>query len=196
MRIILTRHCETDWNAQRRTQGQTDIPLNELGRTQAARLASGLSGQNVGLIVSSSLKRAAETAEIVSSHLGVPVRLDSRWREFHFGSIEGNTNDENENLFGKDWEEQFKDGFVSFGGEEAADVLARHLSVLSELETEHSAKTVLLVGHGASTFTLAKHLGITTGLKRGDYQVVDYQNGAAREIEFVIGAERGIGNIR
>lgn len=65
MRIVLTRHCETEWNALRKTQGQTDVPLNDVGRKQAAALSSRLAELGIGLIVSSSLSRAAETAEIV-----------------------------------------------------------------------------------------------------------------------------------
>lgn len=117
--------------------------------------------------------------------MGVPVRLDDRLREYSFGSIEGNTNDENVVLFGKEWEEQFKDGFETFGGESTTQVVARQLASIQELERERHDRAVLLVGHGASLYSLAERLGVTAGLKRGDHQVIEYAEGVAEEIAFV-----------
>ena len=80
MRIFMARHGETDWNVERRIQGNTDIPLNENGIRQANSLASYLERQVVGKggtfthIFTSPLERAKETAEIVGNRLHVPVR--------------------------------------------------------------------------------------------------------------------------
>jgi broad specificity phosphatase PhoE len=89
--LLLVRHGETDWNAERRWQGHADVPLNERGRDQAERLAEELENARVDAVYSSDLSRARETAEIVGARLGVPVVLDPALREIDVGSREGLT---------------------------------------------------------------------------------------------------------
>ena len=62
MRLVLWRHGQTVWNAERRFQGQSDIPLDETGQVQAERAARLLAGLRPALIVSSDLSRAARSA--------------------------------------------------------------------------------------------------------------------------------------
>jgi uncharacterized phosphatase len=73
--LALVRHGETDWNSAGRLQGRTDIPLNELGRKQANDAGASLSAQDWDLLVSSPLRRAVETAEIIGSHVGLNLSL-------------------------------------------------------------------------------------------------------------------------
>ena len=69
-RLFLCRHGETDSNAQSLLQGSgIDAPLNDVGRAQASALARSLASIQMDLIVSSTLSRAAETADIVASQL-------------------------------------------------------------------------------------------------------------------------------
>lgn len=68
-RILLVRHGQSEWNAQGRWQGQADIDLSDLGRRQAHAAAANLGSFSV--IASSTLSRAAETAFIISQHLGI-----------------------------------------------------------------------------------------------------------------------------
>lgn len=88
MKIYLFRHGETDWNRERRLQGQSDIPLNDAGRELAAKTAEALKGTVFDAVFSSPLCRAVETAEILSGG-GVPIILDDRLREINFGVCEG-----------------------------------------------------------------------------------------------------------
>lgn len=84
--FLLVRHGETDWNVQRRCQGHTDIPLNETGKAQAARLSKLLSEISFDLCLSSDLMRAKETASILTS---LEIQIDPRLRERSFGKFEG-----------------------------------------------------------------------------------------------------------
>jgi broad specificity phosphatase PhoE len=95
--LYFVRHGETDWNAARRYQGQTDIPLNDKGRGQAARngraLADQLGARAKDLhFVASPLSRTVETMQIVRHGLSLPpddFARDSRLMEQHFGHWEG-----------------------------------------------------------------------------------------------------------
>ena len=90
-RLIVWRHGNTDWNAGNRVQGQTDIPLNELGREQAAAAAAMLAALKPDAIVASDLQRAARTAAALAALTGLPVRTDARLRERYFGQWQGLT---------------------------------------------------------------------------------------------------------
>ncbi|MFI0796429.1 MULTISPECIES: histidine phosphatase family protein [Micromonospora] len=88
-RLIVWRHGNTDWNATDRVQGQTDVPLNDLGREQAATAAQLLAALRPDAIVASDLSRAADTAAALAALTGLPVRADARLRERHFGRWQG-----------------------------------------------------------------------------------------------------------
>lgn len=92
--FYVLRHGQTDWNAQLRLQGSTDIPLNETGRQQARTAARFLRDQGITQILASPLVRAYETASLVAETLQVPILTDPRLTERHFGLFEGMTIDE------------------------------------------------------------------------------------------------------
>lgn len=91
---MLWRHGQTIWNAERRFQGQTDIPLDETGQAQAERAARLLAALRPDLIVSSDLSRAAGTAAALGRLVGLEVRMDKDLRERSGGSWEGLTDTE------------------------------------------------------------------------------------------------------
>lgn len=95
--LYFIRHGETDWNAVQRYQGQTDIPLNEKGRGQAARNGRVL-GAHLGThaatidYVASPLSRASETMQIARREMGLDpdaFRRDPRLQEQNYGHWEG-----------------------------------------------------------------------------------------------------------
>ena len=94
MRLVLWRHGQTVWNAERRFQGQSDIPLDETGEAQAERAARLLAALHPDLIVSSDLSRAAGTAAALGRLTGLEVTLDKDLRERSGGSWEGLTDTE------------------------------------------------------------------------------------------------------
>ena len=136
--LYFVRHGETDWNRERRLQGQHDIPLNALGRAQAQRcgvLMRDLLGRNGREItdydyVSSPLGRARETMELMRGTMGLEpgaYRTDARLMEMSFGRWEGFTyaelqSREAEALAAR---ENDKWGFVLPGGESYAQLETR-----------------------------------------------------------------------
>jgi broad specificity phosphatase PhoE len=104
-RIFFARHGETDWNAAGRWQGQTDIPLNELGRAQARALGVRMQGEGIRAIGSSDLSRARETAAIAGEEIGLaPSFVDPAFRERAYGIFEGLTRDECIARYPKEWD--------------------------------------------------------------------------------------------
>src|ERR1700685_4483152 len=94
LRLVLWRHGQTAWNAERRFQGQSDIPLDETGLAQAERAARLLAGLHPDMIVCSDLIRATSTAAPLARLTGLDVTLDKDLRERHGGCWEGLTDAE------------------------------------------------------------------------------------------------------
>ncbi len=92
-RFWLVRHGQTQWNAQKRIMGQSDIPLSAKGRVQARWVARQLRSREIAAIYASDLARAHETACIIAAHRTSPlsVNVSSAWRELNFGTWEGLT---------------------------------------------------------------------------------------------------------
>ena len=139
--FALIRHGQTDWNAERRLQGSTDIPLNDVGRGQARDAVAVVSGYAWDTIVSSPLSRAAETADMIAAGLGLTVaRRLPELSERSFGPAEGlQAGPELDAL-------RIEGGFRGAESEdEAAD---RGLTALEALAEEFRGGRVLVVAHG------------------------------------------------
>ncbi|MEY9894618.1 broad specificity phosphatase PhoE [Catenulispora sp. MAP12-49] len=92
--IVLWRHGRTAWNLEGRFQGQTDIPLDEVGLAQAERAARVLAGLGPSVIVASDLIRATRTADTLARLTDLPVSLDEGLRETYAGRWQGLNDDE------------------------------------------------------------------------------------------------------
>ena len=88
-RIVFWRHGRTAWNAERRFQGQTDVPLDEVGLAQAKRAAQALQHLDPDTIIASDLVRARDTAAQLADLVGQRVLLDPDLRETYAGEWEG-----------------------------------------------------------------------------------------------------------
>ncbi|MFJ4026642.1 histidine phosphatase family protein [Paenarthrobacter sp. NPDC089989] len=153
--FALVRHGQTDWNAERRLQGATDIPLNEIGRQQARDAVDVLSDYEWDTLVSSPLGRAAETADIIAEGLGLTVaRRVPELIERSFGPAEGlQAGPELEAL-------RIPGGFR--GGESDHDAATRGTAALEELAREFAGQRVLVVSHGTLIrLTLDRAIGRT-----------------------------------
>lgn len=87
MRVYLIRHGETEYNRTMKVQGHAEIPLNDLGIAQAARLARRFTGVRLDRIYASDLRRATMTAAILAAHTGAPLLYDPGLRERDPGAL-------------------------------------------------------------------------------------------------------------
>lgn len=145
MLIGLIRHGLTDWNAEGRIQGQSDIPLNDEGRRQAEMLGDRLLQETYhwDFCITSSLSRAAETGRIVAAKLGIPMlEPDDRIRERAYGQVEGMTAVQREEKWGKDWNQ------LSLGQETDDQLQARALTFMEEIAERYPEKNILVISHG------------------------------------------------
>ena len=179
MKFVLIRHTTTDWNISKRIQGQTDTELTKEGRKEARELADIIKPLGISQIVSSDLKRASQTAEIINDKLHLPLSFNKRLRECSFGRLEGLTREQAEEQYGssvlKHWDDQhIAYSFHAFGGEDRDEVLSRHLEILQEYQNNDSANPILIVGHGRGLHTLLTELNYPPLLKRGEYCIIEY----------------------
>ncbi len=134
------RHGETDWNRRGLSQGNVDIPLNELGLQQAREAAERLRGQGISSIVASPLSRARVTAEIVAETLGLDIAIEHDLREVSWGVQEGKEI--------ADWFPGWIEGHATpEGGESFAALRHRVVGALNRAVAYRPM--VLVVAHGA-----------------------------------------------
>ena len=158
-RLVLLRHGRTAHNADGRIQGQLDVPLDELGLAQAEALGTVFSSDPPAVVVSSDLARAAATARAVCEHVGLPLRLDPRLRETHFGDWQGLTGPEVSARWPDLYERWRKGDDSPAGGETRLEVAARATAVVQEvLPSVPDGRTLLLVTHGGTARALVGSL--------------------------------------
>lgn len=165
--LYFVRHGETDWNRARRYQGQTDIPLNDLGRQQAARngqVLAQLLGQRTDIeFLASPLLRTFETMSIIRAAMGLEpktFRTDDRLKEINFGHWEGCSWDDLPTIDPEGFAARLADpwSWTPRGGECYAVLSQRVAAVLDDL----TAPT-LIVAHGGVSKVLRGHvLGMKT----------------------------------
>ena len=168
--FYFVRHGETDWNAERRLQGQLDIPLNDVGRRQSEQCGSTLRGLIAArrkapadfAFISSPLSRACETMEILRSGLDLPrdgYAIEPRLAELSFGRWEGLTYAEVRALDSAALavRERDKWNFTTPDGESYAGLLAR-------VRAWHTGVTgdIIVAAHGGVARALMVLFGVRT----------------------------------
>lgn len=151
-RLILLRHGQTDHNVEGRMQGHLDSVLTDAGREQAEHVAPIVADLLPDLLISSDLARAVDTAELIGTATGLPVKLDPRLRETHLGEWQGLTIEQVEQGWpGAIAQWRSDPEWAPPGGESRLEVVRRSLPVVEELDDELSDgadNTVVLVAHG------------------------------------------------
>jgi probable phosphoglycerate mutase len=152
-RIIFWRHGRTAWNAEQRFQGQTDIPLDDVGIGQAERAAGMLATLRPCRIICSDLQRAQRTAEPLARILGLEPVLDERLRETFAGEWEGLQRPELEAGYGDELQRWSAHADVRPGvtGETRIEVAERVvLAVEQGLEQVPPGEALMVVTHGGA----------------------------------------------
>jgi len=142
--VVLVRHGSTEWSTTGRHTGRTDVPLDESGREQAARLAARLEPDRFAQVYSSPLRRAFETCRLAG--LGKEVEILDDLAEWDYGDFEGRTTAS----IRTEWPgwQLFRDGCPN--GEAAEDVGRRADRVIARLESDPPVQgcSVVLFAHG------------------------------------------------
>ena len=190
--IYFIRHGETDWNIEKKTQGHTDIPLNDNGKKQALVLANKIKKIKINKIISSDLKRAMETAEIIGKFLKCnSFETDKKIREFNYGTLEGICRDE---LTSETWE-IFNNHPEKLNAESVYDVFLRIKSFFENLQNDYN-DNLLIVAHGGSLrvikyylenkiFDKDKYLKFYKDLKIKNADIFEWKNGVDNTVNLI-----------
>ena len=148
-RLVMLRHGQTEYSAQRRYSGRGDLPLTELGERQAAAAAARLSRMDgVAAVVSSPLLRARQTAQPVADALDVPLSVHEGLVETDFGAWEGLTFAEARQRDPDLHARWITDTSVAAPGGESMDAVHRRVRrVRDQLITKHANATLVVVTH-------------------------------------------------
>jgi broad specificity phosphatase PhoE len=177
------RHGETEWNREHRSQGLSDIELNEVGRKQAEAIAKALQNEPIETIYTSPLRRASETAKAIARcHQAEVVILDGL-KELDLGYIDGLSPQEMKRDFSQFWEEWVKDPAVTKlpGGETLLDLQERAWSSVQEIIEKQCNGVVAIVSHYFAILSIIyKALGLNlSNLRRlkldiGSISILEY----------------------
>lgn len=156
MLLYLLRHGETAWNAERRIQGISDTPLNDVGRAQAAALVKALKDRPIEFIVTSPLQRARETASILAEALSVPIEEAPGLAEMNQGAFEGKKIEElreAHNGFFDRWAETPADVRMP-DGETLGELQERAWAAIEQLRERYAGRTLIAVSHNLAISTI------------------------------------------
>ena len=166
MKLYIIRHGQTDWNLEKKAQGQVDIPLNDTGVNQAKELKEKLQSYEFDICYCSPLKRAAQTAEIAVDGR-TQIIFDDNLKERSFGRLEG-TDPKTWNM--DDYDRRLNTN--ENGIEPINDVLARSKKILERIKAENpNDAKILIIGHG-------------TLLKTLHFNIVGYDDNTVNDIRF------------
>ncbi len=146
MKLLIVRHGKTNWNSEKRATGLTDIELNEEGIEQAKILRDKLKDINIDVIISSPLKRAIKTAEIINEMHNLNILIDEDLIERNLGVYEGQPSELevfNELRY-------YTKNVPIENGEDCKTFTKRVFDCLDKIINKYkdNTKTVLIVSHG------------------------------------------------
>lgn len=151
-RLVLLRHGQTAWNAERRAQGHSDVEIDATGHAQAAAVAPHIAAMKPRLLRTSDLARARQTASYVASATGLEAEPDPRLREFHLGERTGMTMPEYAAAHPEEYR-AFRSGRYDVvpGGETVPQVVTRVVAAARDaLADLGPGECGVLVGHGGA----------------------------------------------
>jgi len=167
MNIYLVRHGETDWNTKLLYQGHTDIKLNKRGVNQAEFIAKEFKDKDIQVVISSDLKRAYKTAEIIKKTCGYKGNIikDRRLRERSYGNLEGQ-------LYSL-----YHNNRKDFTGEKDKVFFKRVNACFKSIMKKYKGNNMAIVTHGGVVRQIVSYI---LGLK--DYKKIRIYNASISEI--------------
>ena len=187
LQVYLVRHGETQWNAERRIQGQSDSPLTEKGVQQAWQVAERARTLGITHVITSDLGRTQQTARIIADACGCDVMLEPRLRELDMGVLEKrhiDTLTETEEGWRRTLVNGTEDGRIP-EGESMQELSVRMHAALAECLKLPAGSRPLLVSHGIALGCLVSTiLGLPAyaerrlRLRNCSISRIDYQEGA------------------
>jgi probable phosphoglycerate mutase len=147
--FVLVRHGETEWHAENRYAGVSDVPLDDTGRAQAHALADWARRQHFDVLVCSPVPRAVATAAPVAAALGLEPEVVADLREVDFGIAEGHTLQEMR-VSHPEAAAAFVANPVAFpvpGAESPGAAAQRAVAALRDVAARHRDRSVLVVAH-------------------------------------------------
>ncbi len=146
MKLLIVRHGKTSWNIEKRAAGLTDIELNEEGIEQAKVLRDKLKDEHIDIIISSPLKRARKTAEIINENHNLDIIIDDDVIERNLGIYEGQPNEQE--IFNEI--RYYTKNVPVENGEDCKTYTKRVFKFLDKIINEYKGKveTILIVSHG------------------------------------------------
>lgn len=177
MKIYLVRHGQTEKNKFGLVQGQTEADLSEKGRKDAKELINLIETLNIDIVISSPLKRAIDTAKIITNNK-YPINIDDRIIERNWGMCEGVNIEEVDTVKCWNFYINTNDNMI----EPVQDFMKRLSEFIEEIRKKYSDKKVLIVTHSA--VLRAMHYLINGIPEDGDMSKIDIPN--LRIIEYEI----------
>ncbi|MBQ2754970.1 MAG: histidine phosphatase family protein [Clostridia bacterium] len=155
--FVIVRHGYSKGNKEKRFSGQMDVPLDEIGLSQAEAVAQYITENfKIDKIYSSDLSRAVDTVKPIAQKLGIPVNKVKELREADVGEWQG--------LLIETIKEQYAESFEFYrqnpglarfdGGESYKELMDRSLVAFDKIAKENDGKTILVGTHGGVIRTL------------------------------------------
>ncbi len=167
--IYIVRHGETEFNRDRKLQGQCDSPLTQNGIEQAKLIRKELESIYFDAVFSSDLLRAQKTAEIINLEKKLAITTSHYLRERSYGPLEGKSYEDFGKEYQKLWKEyenlSYKERFkikIAPDVESEEEAVSRYITFLREIAVSHLGKKVLVVSHGGIMKSLLFHIDYET----------------------------------
>jgi broad specificity phosphatase PhoE len=187
-RLLLIRHAEMQGTTEDPAGllcGWCDSPLSARGRRQAEALARRLTHEPPATVLySSPLRRAAETAAVLSEKLALAVRWTPRLREISCGILDGHSISEAQSKYPELWRRnlaQTDEDFRWPGGESYREFRARCLGVLERIAAQHPGERVLVVTHAG---VISQCLGWLNGKSAAQWEPYRPRNASITEVRW------------
>lgn len=201
MKLILVRHGETYWNEVGLVQGgDSDIELNDTGLEQARKLAAFLKNEPIIAILSSPLRRAIATAEVIASHHQLSVEIEQGLKELKVGDLEGLALSNLRTTFSQFLLQWWRDGEAMKlpNGESLVELQQRAWNVIEHLLERHKISpehnkdsTAVVVSHYFVTLAIilkALNLPLDYFIKfkvdLGGLSILEFRDYGARLVKF------------